>query len=440
MQPIPARNMRERLTGDHNSCAKSDSKSVRSALRDERSSGVTWTCGINGVFCSSLCPWSALVRLWGRARLRGRRRTNLSGQYSHRQTPGLLGLKGRTMAEYGGVKRPKTSRDGVTCAELQRRNAELESENEKLRGRWDHAVLPVTTTVDLSRLDQSLVIQIFSFLGTSRELLSLALTCKSFGWRQPMSTLNWSLVEEVSRQAVCSRANGDEMRLLPRYVSGTTTWLSILHRFEHPLVFDVLLGGDIEHRDGDKTTVYADEGEICTAMSSGYVMRSGTHYAQFKIINGEPYIGIVRPMPGLDAGAYNDGCCFVGLPDFYSAFLEQRSDDWGDGNVHACEYNSRNGGMCWTAWDEEADWEDEDGHRVHWEGMEGCSTGDTLGMLLNLDNGTLTVYKNNRRLGVLKDGLSGPYCWYVLVDREDVVAIKHGWPSDLNDTQVNRSH
>ena len=84
--------------------------------------------------------------------------------------------------------------------------------------------------------------------------------------------------------------------------------------------------------------------------------------------------------------------------------------------------------MCWTAWDEEADWEDEDGHRVHWEGMEGCSTGDTLGMLLNLDNGTLTVYKNNRRLGVLKDGLSGPYCWYVVIDEGDVVAIKQALP------------
>ena len=347
------------------------------------------------------------------------------------------------MADDGGVKRLKTSRDGATNAELQRRIAELESENEKLRGRWDHSVLPVvlvvTTTVDLSRLDPSIVTQISSFLGTSRELLSLALTCKSFGWRQPASTLNWSLVEEVARQAVFSRAKDDEMRLLSRYASGLKTWLSILHRFERPMVFDVLLGGDIEHQHGDKTTVYGF-GECCTAVSSGYVMRSGTHYAEFKFIRSYPYIGIIRPMPGLDAGAYNDGCRFLGVPSLYSAFLAQRSDDWGDGNVHACEYNSMNGGMCWTDWKEEADWEEGDERWVNWEGMERCSTGDTLGMLLNLDKGTLTVYKNNHRLGVMKDGLSGPYCWYVLVDVGDLVAIQKGWPPDLNDTQVNRSH
>ena len=51
-------------------------------------------------------------------------------------------------------------------------------------------------------------------------------------------------------------------------------------------------------------------------------------------------------------------------------------------------------------------------------------TGDTVGMLLNLDEGTLIVYKNNRRLGVMKDGLSGSYCWYVTVDGIDKVAIK----------------
>ena len=45
--------------------------------------------------------------------------------------------------------------------------------------------------------------------------------------------------------------------------------------------------------------------------------------------------------------------------------------------------------------------------------MEDFSDGDTIGMLLNLDKGTLTVYRNGHRLGVMKDGLSGPYCWYV---------------------------
>ena len=51
----------------------------------------------------------------------------------------------------------------------------------------------------------------------------------------------------------------------------------------------------------------------CTAVASGYVMTSGVHYAEFKTTElpdtdpeGFAYIGIVRPMPGLDAGSYDE--------------------------------------------------------------------------------------------------------------------------------------
>ena len=44
-------------------------------------------------------------------------------------------------------------------------------------------------------------------------------------------------------QAVRSSATDGEIDSLPQYVTGTTTWLPILHRFEHLLEFDVLLGG-----------------------------------------------------------------------------------------------------------------------------------------------------------------------------------------------------
>ncbi|EJK51083.1 hypothetical protein THAOC_29781 [Thalassiosira oceanica] len=320
-------------------------------------------------------------------------------------------------------------------AQLRRRAggiANLESENEPLRRRGQaegsHEVLPVIVatmvTVDLSRVDTSIVSHVTSFLGTARELLNLALTCKSFGWHQPVSTPNWSLVEEVARQTVCSRATGDEMGCLPQYIRGAATWLSILHRHEHLLMFDVLLGGVIEHRrNGDKSAVCATGGDYdrSVAVSSSYVMKSGAHYAEF-LITGEPYIGIVRPMPGLDAGAYRNGFDFF-EGRFYTDFLAQRSDDWGDSKVHACEFSCYDGEMGWTDWDNfETD--------IEWEGRESCRSGDTVGMLLNLDEGTLTVYRNNRRLGVMKTGLSGPYCWHVSLSKTqagtDVVTIKRG--------------
>ena len=68
------------------------------------------------------------------------------------------------------------------------------------------------------------------------------------------------------------------------------------------------------------------------------------------------------------------------------------------------------------------DWDNVDENIGIWEGMKSCRTGDTLGMLLNLDGGTLTVYKNNHRLGVMQDGVSGSNCCHVYV-AVDVSAI-----------------
>ena len=345
------------------------------------------------------------------------------------------------MADDGRAKRLKSSEDVVVTTEvlgLRRRIAELESENENLfrRGRQEgnHEILPVvtevvvTTAVDLSRVDSSIVAHISSFLGTARGLLSLALTCKSFGWRRMMSTVNLSLVEEIARQAVCSSATDAELSCLPQYVDGVTTWLSILQKHEHLLLFDILLGAYIEHQHGDLTTVYgAGEDDVyyfnSVAVSSGYVMRSGAHYAEFQI-TAAPGIGIVRPMPGLEdewLASYKNDFCFINMSDLYPDFLAQRASGWDGSNVHVCQYNTNSGFMEW------ANWVEERSLSCRWEGMERCMDGDTVGMPLNLDEGTLTVYKNNSRLGVMKNGLSGPYCWYAQVEEDgDVVTIRRG--------------
>jgi hypothetical protein len=39
--------------------------------------------------------------------------------------------------------------------------------------------------------------------------------------------------------------------------------------------------------------------------------------------------------------------------------------------------------------------------------------GNRIGMLLDLDQGSMTVYKNDERLGVMGTGLSGEYSWAV---------------------------
>ena len=52
---------------------------------------------------------------------------------------------------------------------------------------------------------------------------------------------------------------------------------------------------------------------------------------------------------------------------------------------------------------------------LDWDGMETIEgeSDAVIGLLLDLDNGTLTVFKNGRRLGILKDDLAGNFCWMV---------------------------
>ncbi|EJK56171.1 hypothetical protein THAOC_23995 [Thalassiosira oceanica] len=339
------------------------------------------------------------------------------------------------MADDGSEKKPDPPE---TAIELRGHIGQLEG---------NHDVLPVVVvpaTVDLSRVDTSIVAHITSFVGKSRELLNLALTCKSFGWPQPASSLNLSLVEEVACGAVCSRATDAEMSSLPAYTSGTTTWLSILNRFEHLLDFDLFLGfGYIKHMNGVRSAVCAIGSaewgdhdvdavddicywDYCTAVASGYVMTSGVHCAQFNIVV-MPRIGIVRPMPGLDADRYLEEEAFEFdryCSHYYPDFLAQRSDDWGGSNIHACEYDLSMETLTWTDWGEEEGSIRGERIRLHTRSEDMGS----ISIVLNLDEGTMAVhdcaYADHKVL--LKDGLSGPYCWYVNLTQFETVAIKRG--------------
>ena len=342
------------------------------------------------------------------------------------------------MADDQSNKRHKITSgvSGDSTCDYESENHDLRSENARLRqqllsadkevvrlrqrlGDFEgcHDVLPVvkqTPTVDLSRLDKGLVTHILSFLGTYLELRNLALTCKSFGWHQPGSWQDLPFAEEVARRVVRSERNGIEgTRItLSQYARGRTTWLSILRESEEPLKFDTLFGRGIRHANEDKTSVRCGiNAGMCTAVASNFVMISGVHYAEFHIAGGTAFIGIVRPMPTLDPARYANDDLFFFDSSLFNYFLAARTEEWGTGNVHTCVYSTHIGGTICSNWDDG----NEERRMVNWDGMEGCQSGNTVGMLLNLDEGTLTAYKNNRRLGVMKDGLSGSYCWYTSV-------------------------
>jgi hypothetical protein len=115
-------------------------------------------------------------------------------------------------------------------------------------------------------------------------------------------------------------------------------------------------------------------------------MRAGSHYAQFTVMSGERmndemhgdemFVGVIRPGWDVEGGQYAnsvDGHCFC------DAF---------DGRRYPGNHS--------------------------WEGMQGATElGDRIGLLLDLDQGSMTVYNNDERLGVMATGLSGEYSWAV---------------------------
>ena len=84
----------------------------------------------------------------------------------------------------------------------------------------------------------------------------------------------------------------------------------------------------------------------------------------------------------------------------------QRTEKWGDSNVHCCTCYCGSGYRRWADWDNAKD-------SPQWQGHEGLEGSGTIGLLLDFGEGTLSVFKNGRRLGVMKDGLGGEYSWFV---------------------------
>ena len=153
-------------------------------------------------------------------------------------------------------------------------------------------------------------------------------------------------------------------------------------------------------------------------------MRSGRHFAEFSITAKNEidsyfghhryfgHLGVIRPVSLTDGINLEDdrdvrvevhpvkvsGNPNPNLRPASGKLRSQRTARWGESIVHCCTYNCFDGLCCWTDWGNGRD-------SFHWQGREGLPGRGTIGLLLDLDEGTLSVFKNGRRrLGVMKDG------------------------------------
>ena len=154
------------------------------------------------------------------------------------------------------------------------------------------------------------------------------------------------------------------------------------------------------------------EHDIYRAAASKAVMRSVRYFAQFTVLDYEDmFFGVIQPGWDVERGdeaEKRDGHCFY---------------DTLDGRC----YPGRAGPG-----------------RRDWEGMQNAQEqGDRISMLLDLDQGSMTVWKDDVRLGVMvAEGLRGPLCWAVSlyygaarIESAPILAALESVPSSSDDEQ-----
>jgi len=184
--------------------------------------------------------------------------------------------------------------------------------------------------------------------------------------------------------------------------------------------------------DSDKTKVRSIEKTNGTAICQN-IMRSGKHYVSFQVNDDDPsenlgiFCGIMRPTT-------KEVTCLTKCSptgdDLSSFSLKEYETLYQNNNIDCCLMSTSIGiGMLrrrWKQWkdsellamnDEEQREQAEMQNRIcpfGWEGVEETEESSfKIGMVLDLDKGTLDVYKNDRRLGTMRSGLVGEYCWVV---------------------------
>ena len=262
--------------------------------------------------------------------------------------------------------------------------------------------------------------KIISYLP-SIDLLNLGLTCKRFGIHEESE----SVIKKSTRIAIHDIATEEQLAALPHY-NGESTLADYhyLQLMKAPLTFDQLVMGAEYVNSGDKSCVAitSSNSGVATAFSNN-ILRAGKHYATFEVNSSQPgntkgiLVGLMRP------GRANQNASGSPLHNQFFSQYTTHDREHNNASIQCCLYGALIG-YCYSS-----DWPDGTDNVIvdrNWEGKESISSGDKIGMLLDLDEGTLSVYKNGRKLGVMKRGLAGPYCWVVTMISGTRVTIKRG--------------
>ena len=277
-----------------------------------------------------------------------------------------------------------------------------------------------TQSIGIESFSNDIVIRFASYL-CSRDLVSLSLTCRKFG----SSNVDGSSLMADTAHQIISDAQQDEKNALPKLVGQTYIELySELEKYREPRVFDQLIGDRLYYVNNDKSHIRcAGNGNVKDTAICDHVMRAGRHYAKFTI-EESLCIGIIKPLKNWDKKGLHSFDPWDRCNQMFDEW-----DRWGD-NINHCSYlacaYSHPGCCYWTSRKER--------EYRRWNGSESFEKGDEIGMLLDLNVGALSVYRNGRMLGMMKEGLAGEYCWHVSLWQASVRIEKGSIPesSDIS--------
>ena len=244
------------------------------------------------------------------------------------------------------------------------------------------------------------LLNIARFLPAARDLLCLRLTNSRFA-AKVIAAAPRCIVEGVAAVAPEMLCIADEAARLwlvgcseqergwvPRY--HLDRWLCLMQEvglLRVPLVFGRAHGSLTLHEGGAVATKDGAGGGWRSAASM-VVMWSGRHFVHFTVLGGFARFGVTRPGWGVEGGDHDeDGHCF------YSTGTGSR-------------YPGAN----------------------NWGGRQDTKEpGDRIGILFDLVQGSMTVWKNDLRLGVMQaEGLSGPPCWAVSLFEQGAPRVTDG--------------
>ena len=236
------------------------------------------------------------------------------------------------------------------------------------------------------------VVFLLATLLDARDLCQVTLTCQAMGGKQAEYN-GLSLAEDAAKRQF-ERASVWERSCLPKY--DDEGWIELYHHLlmlRSKLTFDQLVGSNIQYGDDQSTVRYAGLWTSSSALCSNHVMRAGRHFALF---TGKGGIGVIRPVQINVADEFSPT-----MSMFWDYLRAKRTDRWGDSNVHCCTVDAA-GRFRWNDWTS----------YQPTSGIDGFQYGAPIGLLLDLDEGTLSLYQNGQMLATLNDGLSGEHCWY----------------------------